>query len=277
MEGKNRPLALNPWDSKGHNSYAAAINAVDEILDPEKDAGLHDNPQLLEFMKLALYERITSQSQANYVQYQLVKPILTDRHDPYIHGDKTPSELTLFLQVTDRLQSIEIARRTSRHWNMYREADRPVRSDLDEHPLLYTKSLKSEPLYRVKNLNINDPNDQHFVQIDRKRTVRQHFGGAVLTIVRNSLVLHDAGGTMPKEIRQFIDEQRELALDQSRREAGTDYDYDMHSDLLRDHLEDHVTHRSNNVQPSWAIPIATGYYAAKREFVKTKQLIPKTD
>lgn len=275
MEGKNRPLALNPWDMKGLNSYVAALSAVDEILDPEVDVDLRDRPELLEFMKNSLYERIASQSQENHRQYQHVLPILTEAHDKYIQGAKSPSELTLFLYVTDRLESIETARRTSRHWNMYTEVDRPVRDDLDSHALLYTTSLKSEPLYRVKNLNINNVNDEHFVQIDRKRTVRQHFGGAVLTIVRNSLVLHDTHGSMPNEIRRFIDEQRETALDQSRRETGTDYDYDMHSDLLRDHLEEHVTHRSSNIQPSWATPISTGYYAAKREFVKTKQLIPK--
>lgn len=274
MEANNRPLALNSWvDMSGPNSYTAAINAVKEELNPKKDAYLGSHLELLEFMRNAAYDRIASQSQANYNQYQLVAPKLNQLHTEYIQGDKTPSDLTLFLHATPNLQSIETARRTSRHWNMYHEVDRPVRDDLDAHPLLFTQSIKSEPLYRIKNLNIFDATDNYFVQIDRKRTVRQHFGGKVLTIARNSLVLHNLSGLMPPEIKQYVSDQRALAIDQTRRQTNEDYNYDQHSELLRDYLEEYVLQRNSAKHPTWAIPIATGYYAAKRKYIKTKQLL----
>lgn len=284
MEGNNRPLALNSWvDATGENSYIAAINAVNDALDPEHSVFLQEHPELLNFMKNSLYDRIASQSQENYTQYGLVAPLLNEKHIDFIRGDKSPDELTLFLFVTSRLQSIETARRTSRKWNMYNEIDRPVRDSLDQNPFLHTENLKSAPLYRIKNLNIvdrtngNDSPDSFFVQVDRKRTVRQHFGGKVLTIVRNSYVLHDINKAMPEDVRQLIRDQREMALDPSLREIEQDYDYDQHLELLKNYLEPAVTQRSTSEQPTWAAPIATGYYAARRKYVKTMQLLPSTD
>jgi hypothetical protein len=263
----NSPLALNSWvDIYGPNSYGAAIDAVKEVFDPAKDAFLGDNPALTAFMTNALYDRIAQQSQENYGQYLRIEPRLTDDHTEFTQGNKSPAELTLFLFVTQNLQSIETARRTRRQWNVYDEVDHPVRSDLDANPLLYTKAIKSAPLYRIKNLNVADRADQYYVQIDRKRTIRQHFGGRVLTIARNSLVLHNTDKSLPRDIRILITDEREKA-------RSGNYDYDEHSDVLHDHLEEHMLHHHDDVGPSWATPIQTSYYAAKRQYIKAEQLL----
>lgn len=273
MEGNNRPLALNSWaDMCGPNSYIAALGAIEEVMGHDKDDLLKDHPVLAEFIKKALYHRIGKQSEQNYEQYERVKPWLTERHIDYIQGKKSPSELVLFLHATEPLQSIEVARRTHLAWNMYDEVDHPVRGDLDDNPILYTQAIKSEPLYRIKNLNVADHTDQYYVQIDRKRTIRQHFGGKVLTIVRNSLVLHDIDGSMPSEVRQHIREEREDARGRAEYGDGRDYDYDKHSQVLLEHLEEHILNRRTDEPLSWATPILTTYYSARRNAVKGRLL-----
>lgn len=273
MEGDNRPLALNPWEAEGSNSYAAAIDAVNQAIKPERDSFLSAHPLLVDFMKNALYDRIASQSQANYEQFKQVEPRLSLAHESYVQGDKHPSDLVLFLFATKDLESIEIARRTHHEWNMYDEVDFPVRNDLDQSPLLYTNSIKSQPLYRIKNLNVVMNSDDYIVQVDRKRTVRQHFGGKVLTIARNSLVLHNLNATMPREVRHHIREERDSAIGSNAGKNTSDYNYDKHSMVLHDYLEDAVLNRKSDDQLTWAVPILTTYYSAKRQFVKARQLL----
>lgn len=269
MEGNNRPLALTSFiDMEGPNSNRAAFDAVDFVFDPEKDEFLKNNTSLTKFTKGALYARIIDQSQSNYSQYLRVQPHLTDAHSDYVQGNKEPDELTMFLYVTSALQSIETSRRTNREWDMYSAVDLPVRDSLDTNPLLYTQPIKSTPLYRIKNLNLTDKPDHDYVLIDRKRTVRQHFGGKVLTIVRNSFVLHnDANDRMPSDIRRYIHMQRENA----RRVEN--YNYDQHSDALREYMEDHVINRSKGQKPGWMLPVMTTYYAVRRNQMKAMQLL----
>lgn len=274
MEGDNRPLALNPWVADGPNSYTAAIDAVNKAIDPERDSFLASNIELTQFMQHALYDRITSQSQANYEQFKRVEPHLSAAHEPYIQGDMMPSDLVLFLYATRGLESIEIARRTHHDWNVYTTVDEPIRKNLDQNPILYTNSIKSDPLYRIKNLNIINHVDDYYAQVDRKRTVRQHFGGKVLTIVRKSLVLHNHNGKMPREVRQHIREEREKVLNDRRaREKDSSYNYDKHSMILYDHLEDHILNTRVEKHMSWAVPILTNYYSVKRRYVKADQLL----
>lgn len=272
METKNSPLALNSWaDMTGPNSYGAALRAIYEVLDQNGDT-LREHPALADFIEKALYNRVTSQSQANYEQFSLVESNLTEGLKDYVQGKKSPAELVLFLHVTDKLQSIETARRTHLDWNVYPDVDRPVRSDLDDNPILYTQAIKSEPLYRIKNLNVVNRSDNYFVQIDRKRTIRQHFGGNVLTVVRNSLVLHNRDGSMPREIREYIRGERSDAMDRSNHRDLGDYDYDKHSEVLHAHLEEHILNRKTSEKPTWAMPILTTYYAARREAMKGRLL-----
>lgn len=269
MEANNRPLALTSFiDINGPNSNRAAFDAVDYMFDSESEHILKSNPPLTRFAKSALYGRIIDQSESNYSQYLRVEPHLTEAHRDYVQGNKSPDELTLFLYVTDALQSIETGRRTDVQWGRRPVIDRAVRRSLDANPLLYTQSIKSKPVYRIKNLNLTETTDQYYVLVDRKRTVRQHFGGRVLTIVRHSFVLHnDAEDAMPADIQRYISAQRNDAR------RVKDYDYNQHSELLRRSMEKHVTDKSLNTGLGWILPVMTTYYAVRREQMKANQLI----
>lgn len=112
-----------------------------------------------------------------------------------------------------------------------------------------------------------DNSDQHFVLVDRKRTVRQHFGGSVLTIVRNSIILHDHDADMPSEVRDIVLSEREDAR-RKRKKNEPEYGYNTHIPALYDHLEEHLARRDTNSKPDWIIPILTTYYAVREDKVK---------
>lgn len=270
MEG-NSPLALSSWvEVNGPNSWIAAMDAVDAVFDPEQDDFLNDHPALADFIKRALYGRIIDQSQANGEQYRHLTQQQIEDNKEYVLGNKTPAELTDFLYRNPELDSIETARRTSLQPNVFALIDRPVRNDLDSSSALRTTKSKSAPLYRIKDLNLmGGTADRHYVLVDRKRTVRQHFGGEILTIVRNSLVLHDGSDQekLPEDIRNQIDKERQSALSVKK------YDYDQHEDILRQYIEDHLTHRSSGKRPVWMLPGTTTYYAARRSAIKAPQLL----
>lgn len=273
MEANNRPLALTSFiDINGPNSNRAAFDAVDYVFDSENELILKNNPSLIRFAKSALYGRIIDQSESNYCQYLRVEPHLTEAHTDYIQGNKSPDELTMFLYATDALQSIETGRRTEIHWGCYPMIDRSVRHNLDSNPLLYTRSIKSKPVYRIKNLNLSENPDQYYVLVDRKRTVRQHFGGKVLTIVRNSFILHnDSDDGMPADVQRYISSQRDYAR------RVKDYDYNQHSELLQQSMEAHVIEKCSSAAPGWILPVMTTYYAVRRGQMKSSRLVQFDD
>ncbi len=247
----------------------AALQVVDAIVDPEKEDFYRDNPHLANYIINALHARIVSQSDANNIQYQGIYHKVDDDDFDYIRGNKPPSELVGYLMWHDELESIEIGRRTMpRVWNTKPFVDGPIRSDLDNAKVLATKKRKSPALYRTKNLNLNDESGKYFVQIDRKRVVRQHFGGRVLTVVRNSIVLHNSNteSPLPRDVRLLIQGERERAKN------DRDYDYDEHRNELGEYLEPYVLTRNDGEKPAWMIPILTTYYAVKEEALKADRL-----
>lgn len=268
MEGNNRPLALNSWvDVSGPNSYTAAIEAVDTVFASDRDAVSGHYPSLTRFITTALYDRIASQSTENYWQFYAVRGQLAWTHEDYIYGNGRPSELVNFLESVPNLTSIEIARRTLHPsmGNPRNIIDTPVLSGLDDEEALQTMVHESAPLYRIKNLNLLDTTDQHYIQVDRKQTVRQHFGGHILTIVRNSLVVHDDAKNLPEPLRIMIDDEREKAR------AVRRYDYDQHFDDLHSHIEPFIT-ATDAQAPSWLQHVLTTYYAVKNEPIVAEPL-----
>lgn len=182
---------------------------------------------------------------------------------------RSPAELVSFLLWERDLESIEIGRRTHPlAWDTQEEVDFPIRSSLDQEPFLITQRAKSPPIYRIKDLNAVDTSDQSFMQIDRKRTVRRHFGGRVLTIVRNSVVLHnsDPSDRLPDEIQKLIKEERQELR------SNPKYDYDRRSDELEQLLEPHMANRSSDDKPAWIVPLLTTYYSVKIDAVKSNRL-----
>lgn len=269
MEGDNHPLALNAYVSTGPNSYIAAINAVHAAVDPEKDPFYTQNPDMAKFIVGALSARIFSQSGANYMQYEKIYHAVGDDEDDYVEGNKSPAELTGYLMWHDELESIEIGRRTlPRIWNTKPLVDGPIRSDLDDAKGLGTMRRKSPVVYRIKDLDLYGNPDDVFIQVDRKRVVRQHFGGRILTFVRNSIVLHntDTKSPLPKSVYNIITKERRQAKD------SPDYSYDTHQDELSAILEPYVRTRNDSEKPNWMVPILTTYYSVKKEAIKDERL-----
>lgn len=266
MEGDNHPLALNAHVSTGPNSYTAAIMAVAQKVDPEKDSYYKDSPDNARFILGALSARLIAQSEANYTQYLRIAHKITDDEHDYIEGNRSPAELTGYLMWHSELESIEIARRTlPRVWNTKPFIDGPVRSDLDDAKGLGTKKRKSSALYRIKDLDLwGNPNNL-FTQIDRKRVVRQHFGGNVLTIVRNSIILQNTEDLSPEVYEIITKERRRAKEDKS-------YSYDEPQDALGELLEPYVRTRNDSEKPSWMVPILTTYYSVKKEAIKDERL-----
>lgn len=273
MKGDNHPLALNAWGAN-ENSFSAARAAIDAAVDldaDEVDEFYVRYPYLTNFIVNALEQRITAQSNANSAQYHKIVEDVPSSETEFVEGDRSPSELVGYLLRHDALESIEIARRTHpRVWNTGSEVDSPVRGDLDGNAKIGTEKFKSPPIYRMKNLNIvdNSNTDQYFVQIDRKRTIRHHFGGTVLTIVRNSLVIHnsDKDAPLPQELRQHVSEERQRAISERK------FDYDRHYDVLENYLEPHILARNEGDKPNWMVPILTTYYSVKIDAIKEERL-----
>jgi hypothetical protein len=263
----NSPLALDAWE-RGTNSYYAAEAVVNHAMTREKDFPYSHDASLTNFIARALHGRLVAQAIANSEQYSSIAPTISKKQKAYVRATKEPDQLMRFLQDTKGLKSIETQRRTHLgNWDTRQAIDAPFRQHLDESPELDTEHRKSKILYRIKDLNMMDESEQHFVQVDRKRTVRQHFGGSILTVVRNSFVLHDVGDHMPEEIVSLIDKERDTAV-----ESGSNYNYDDHTHGLVNALEPHITNHDLSEKPKWIVPLLTTYYAVKREAVKADEL-----
>lgn len=268
MEGNNRPLALNSWvDMSGSNSYAAAIEAVGAVFESERDPQTGYHSRLTSFIIAALCDRIASQSTENYEQYRAVVPYLTAADKEYVQGNKRPAELVAFLESVRELPSIEVARRTLHlsAGSAQEIIDAPVLADLDAAAPIRTTVHESAPLYRIKNLHLSDASEQQYIQVDRKQTVREHFGGTVLTIVRNSLVLHNDDKNLPETLQVVIKDEREKARTMRR------YNYDQHFEELGGHIEPHLA-ASAKEKPTWLKHVLTTYYSARREYVVAEPL-----
>ncbi len=272
IEGDNSPLALNSLvDASGPNSYLGAIAAVDAIIHPEKHPLFAADPDLTRYVRDRLYGLITAQSQANWAQYDRIAPHLSPDHQEIVQGTRPPAELTAFLGEVEQADAIEIVRRTlANEWNAWAEVDQPALANLDQAEELDTQTVKSAPLYRIKNLDtVGNKPEALFAQIDRKQTVRQHFGGRVLTVVRDSIVLYNPrtqSAEMPRDLRNLIRDHRQLA-------RKTDYNYDEHHDIFKEHLEPYLwDHESPEVPPLWAVRSLVTYYSVKRHAVKAEQL-----
>lgn len=268
MEGNNHPLSLNAW-----HTFVDAIDAMRDAVRPEENPVFRGNSDLAQFTIYALRGALASQAEANHTQYLSIVDSLTDDEADYVQGSKSPSELVGYLMWHNELESIEISRRTIPGiWNTKQLVDGPVRADLDDARVLGTKKRKSQAAYRIKTFNFTDQLDRTFVMVDRKRVVRQHFGGQVLTIVRNSIIIHDAfedeKSKLPENIKNFLDQERSAAGDAKK----GDYNYNKHHDELVGFLEPIISNTKESSKPAWAIPAQTTYYAAKKDVVTDERL-----
>lgn len=216
---------------------------------------------------LGLYARIADHADDNYTHYtELLNHLsqkgheLDDESKERVLGYGTPSDFVAFLRKYPVLGSIEIARRTHPgRWDTGLEVDAHVRADLDARSEeLDTQRRKSVPHYKIKGLGY-DKNSHPMVE--RKRIVRTHFGGELVTVVRNSLLIDMLSQDIPADIKDFILYRRDMVKN-AKQEDGepAEYDYDEHSDFIKDALEPHMEHREIADKPRWAVPQLTTYY-----------------
>lgn len=267
------PIALDCW-TPGENSYIAAQQTVIAEV---------DSSNLDEHLKLpaehALYARIADHADDNFqhfakltdqLQAQGMLGDFTAEHAELVAGHATPAEFVQFLHDYPILGSIEIARRTHPgRWDTRREIDNYVRGSLDDTVSgLDTAKRKNTAHYKIKGLGAGD--SEH-PTIERKRVIRSHFGGQVLTLVRNSLLIDMQSRDVPGGVREYIAQERRKL--RSRNVDDSEYNYDGHSSLLKKKLDDHMIHREMGEKPTWVIPLLSTYYAAFSSEISADNLV----
>lgn len=190
------------------------------------------------------------------------------REESIFDGSADPAEFVDFLYRNPELEAVEIARRTHvGNWAVRELIDAPVRRNLDSVDGIETERSLEASKYKIKQFKFAQDTDGKIhrrIVGERKRVVRSHFGGKVLTIVRNSFLLNYEHDAMPDELKEQI-----LDVDPQNNGDRYEYDYSQEFDYLREPLEGYITNKDVHNKPEWALPMVTTYYStlasARRE------------
>lgn len=238
-----RPLGLDSWH---HAGFMAAMQEIDKQADRFDMIG---KPLCKEMGMLALYANLTYQAYRNGRKDQtapISDPIL--REDA-LRGDIMPCDMVNLLHDYPMIESAELARLTHvGNWDTNSLIDDPVREDL-----LQTSSEPSEQdsYYTINILSSKHP---HEVGIGRKRVLFRHFGGEVLTIITNNLLVDLRDKSLPRDFRISL---RDYVKDRK------EFRYADHHKFLRTSLEDQLTNPNCDQKESGLIPLSTVYYATQ--------------
>jgi hypothetical protein len=243
------PLALNPFkpihDIEGQkiNSFMMALRTIDyEVQKIEHD-------QLQEFASRALYHITTKQAMTNYAD---VEP--SEEYMEAAVGASDQPTMIRMLHEYPELASVEIARKTHVGvWNVQNIIDKPVRGAIDT--VEDTERVDGKSRYKIKMF------DEAGVLIERKNDVRSHFGGKVLTVIRNCLLIDYSSKDMPETLRRYLESEHDTL--KSSKDNRVDYDYDLVHDQIGAELEDYVQNRSpdGKKEPKFVVPLLTTYYS----------------
>lgn len=284
IERDYHPLSLDVWsqDEHGLSSY----NIAREFAHAESKIAIRE-PLERDIAESALLATITDQAARNssalYRFTHTPGENGTFIHDNkkasdnsyYLKGGATPDQYVAFLQRNPELEAIEIARRTHvGNWAVRKTIDAPVREYLDDNEDIDTMRTSDEPsIYKIKQFcrASDETETMRRARIERKRIVRQHFGGNVLTVVRNMLLVDYTHPDVPDEVRKTIEDSNPFTS-----EGGQNYDYDEVCDYLHDPLEPHITGRDSNSKPEWVKPLLTTYYTTLKES-RERVTTPLTD
>ena len=246
------PIAL---DSRhpGNHSYANAIAITRERVQAIKN---HRKRELAHIALMALVARQGVRNQGNFSEVEsLLSEEERQRYTSVVSGDAATPEYVRFLHNYPQQESIEIARLIHPgDWDVRAAIDDPVRQSLlDPASRLETeKCQNAAPHYKIIQFDSNQP----IVTIDRKRRgMMSHFGGAILTTIRNSLLVDMDHA--PDVLTSYLLEEKKMLTTQ-------EYNYDQHVDLIGRMLEHHIRERNAAHKPRWAIPLMTTYYSALR-------------
>jgi hypothetical protein len=198
-------------------------------------------------------------SQDSFFDEQKIK-----REESIFDGSASPAEFVSFLHRNPELEAVETARLTHvGNWAVRNVIDAPVRRNLDA-----SEEIESEPSdqlskYKIKQFKHaynGDGEIQRRILVERKRNVRTHFGGKVLTVVRNSLLVNYDHPSIPDDVRAII-----MNADPQNNGELYEYDYNQECAYLREPLEDHITNKDVASKPDWALPLITTYYSVLAE------------
>lgn len=249
------PLALDAWKAGAANSYASAIETVDD------EVSLIEDDLLRYFVRGALCARIAHDADINaehlHDYRNETNNLLTKYDHKMLDGLGTPGQHALYLAQHPVLGSMEFARHTHvGQWNTPHLIDDTVRSSFNKTPGLVTERYKEEPYYKIRQFGVYD---QHpIVVVDRKRVVRRHMGRRVITIAKNSLLINTQDQAMRDtegEFYEYLCEQYDVAMG-----GDQDYDYEQHSEPVKDIVEPHMLTRKLRNKPDWITPLVTTYY-----------------
>ena len=252
--GDHGPIAPDCWQP-GPHSFHNASKVIGERVKAIK------NERKREMADLALLGRLATHSSRNHGGFTRVQHTLDDtdrqKYQDVINGEADAPAYIRFLHAYPAQKSIEIARLIHPgDWDVRGAIDAPVRTSLaDPQHELDTQFLSRESHYKI--VQFGDVFDM--ATVERKRVSMSHFGGNVLTVVRNSVLIDT--NHAPEDLKTHILHEKEKA-------AKENYDYDQHSDEIRLALENHMRVRVANDKPRWAIPLMTTYYSALKEEIE---------
>ena len=149
---------------------------------------------------------------------------------------------------------MEIARLThAGDWSTNEIVDVPVRKDL-ENADIDTQKLQTDSYYKINALH--QYQSPEAVAVKRKREVMSHFGGSIITVVVNTLLI-DLKDKQPetRKLRKAIHDNLAQVKDQ--------VDIDKRQGYLRTELEAHLRTREADEIPGAIIPLSTLYYVTR--------------
>lgn len=251
-----QPLGLDSWRANG--GYFRALDEIDAQLDHFE---IIDKHYCKEMGAVALRSNLAHQAERNGHKHMLV-PETDERHDAAREGTIGPSDMVRLLAEYPDLRSAELARLTHvGEWDTNTLIDTPVRHELLDAEDLGTVSTEDASYYTINALSSEHPNE---IGIGRKRVVYQHFGGEVLTVITNNLLVDLSDKTsldreFRKDLRAYVQAQK-------------DFNYSDHHNFLRNSLESQLRNPDASTKASGIIPLSTIYYATLAD-ARTKAAI----
>lgn len=262
--GDYGPIAL---DSRrpGEHSYSNALGVIGERV-TNIDESYQRELAHAALMSLVLKQTVRNQGQFSATQESLDEDELA-LYDAVIGGDAETHEYVHFLRCYPQQLSVEGARLIHPNdWDVRDFIDAPVRDALTQSRAeLDTELMLTGSYYKIAQFSDSlFADDPLSVTVDRKRVVMSHFGGEILTIVRNSMLIDTSSA--PDDLRRYIvDEQKRRDLLTEKKKG---YDYDRHDAVIGNELESHLRLRNIEEKPAWIIPLMTTYYSALKSEIK---------
>lgn len=269
-ESLYHPLALDTWSRVFDATEEVAVDGETQLqvvkVSSYDRAGKVAETQVKkisceikrELAHRGLLATIADQAARNNRYGELTSLSVEDRnfYQKAMYGEAEPATMTSLLHSFPVLESVEIARLTHvDDWNVWKKIDDPVRRSLIESKDTDSEYLPDSPYYKIKMFH------EDGLMVERKRPIIQSFGGSVITVIRNNLLVDYHDPTIPAPVLEYGQSEYEKLQDRK----SPEYDFKNESKFLHDSLEAHVQNRAAHEKPSWVTPLLTTYYSVLAE------------